>query len=118
MNVRDAILNATALPTEAVDVPEWGVTVHVRTLTAAERDAYQASLVKVKKDGSVERAPDNASGRLAALAISDERGNRLFTDDDAADLGRKSAKALARVTEAAARLSGLTDEAKEQARKN
>ena len=43
---RDEILGADDLKTESVKVPEWGGTVLVRELTGAERDEWEASVVK------------------------------------------------------------------------
>lgn len=112
------IFKQSALPVELVAVPEWGGAVYVRTLTAGERDAYESSCVKVGKGGKVEPSLLNARGRLAALAICDEKGSRLFDDDDANELGRKNARALDRVCEVAKRLSGMGEDSTEQAEKN
>jgi len=42
---RDAILEAQDLQHEEVYIPEWGGSVRVRTLTGAERDAFEQSIV-------------------------------------------------------------------------
>lgn len=97
---RDAILNVVDLPTERVDVPEWGGTVLVRGLDGTARDHLELSL----RDGLT-----NIRARLVALTVVDERGERLFNDNDVTVLGRKSAAALNRVVEVAQRLSAITD---------
>ena len=48
----------------------------------------------------------------------DEKGDRLFTDKDVAQLGAKSAAALDRVFRAAQKLNALGDAAIEAAEKN
>ena len=107
---RDAILGAHDLPTEDLDVPEWGGTVRVRALTGAERDSFESSLVQVRNDGSKQFRLENVRARLVALTVVDENSERLFSDADVKALGAKSAAALERVWEAARRLSGLSDE--------
>lgn len=106
---RDAILGVADLKTDHVEVPEWGGVVLVRGLTGAERDQFEAdSLVGRGKRREVNLR--NFRARLVARTVVDEQGNRLFTDADVEALARKSASAIARVYDVAARLSGLTDE--------
>ena len=107
---RDAILEAPDLAIVDVEVPEWGGTVRVRALNVAERDAFEASCMKEKREGGKEFDPRNVRAKLAALTLVDENGLRMFQQDDIKALGRKSAKALARVFDAATRLNGLSDE--------
>lgn len=114
---RDAILQADDLERELVPVPEWGGSIYVRALSGAERDAFETSLVKERtirrgrrRETTREMDMKNLRARLCALTICDADGKRLFTDDDIADLGNKSAAALQRVFEVAQRLSGLTDD--------
>jgi hypothetical protein len=95
---RDAILGAPDLPTEDVDVPEWGGVVRVRGMSGAARDEWERA--------RVEREP-NLRARVASLCIVDEHSAPLFSAVDVARLGQKSAKALEKVLEVAVRLSGL-----------
>ena len=111
---RDAILGADDRRTEDVEVPEWGGTVRVRGLTGTERDAYEASIVSLRGDGSQHFTLQNARARLVALCACDEAGERIFTDKDVKELGLKSAVALERVFDAARRVSGLSDDAVEK----
>lgn len=111
---RDSILRADDLPREEVAVPEWGGAVWVRTLTAAERDAFEASV----NPGKGRKNLANFRARLAVLCVVDEKGERLFQDEDAAALGRRSAAALDRITDAALRLSGLSEAGQKEAEGN
>lgn len=104
---KSQILAAADLVTEDVEVPEWGGTVRVRAITAAERDAFETSVVG---DGKGKRNLVNLRARLAALAVVDEAGQRLFTDSEVEVLGGKSGAALDRVYSVAQRLSGLTEQ--------
>ena len=104
---RDAILAADDREYEVVPCPEWGGEVRLRSLTGAERDAYEQSLVQTRGK-SREMNLRNARAKLVALCAVDESGNRLFSDQDVAALGRKNAKPLDRLFDVARRLSGLS----------
>jgi hypothetical protein len=108
---KEAILAANDLPTERVAVPEWGGDVLVRTMTGADRDAFEASLIG--KEGRME----NVRARLVSLTLCTETGERLFDDAEVAALGKKSARALDRVFSVAQRLNGIGTEQVEAAKK-
>jgi hypothetical protein len=106
---RDLILAALDLPTKDVEVPEWGGTVKVRALTGAERDKFEASMITEANESRGDKLM-NLRARMCAMTIVGEDGkSSLFTDKDVEALGRKSARALNRVFEAARELSGFTD---------
>ena len=105
---RDAILGASDIKTKEVAVPEWGGTVRVRGLTAAQRDVVEAQAVSARgKDVSINMAGLRAS--MAAMAIVDENDKPLFTKADVKALGEKSGTALDRVFEVVTSLSGMSD---------
>ena len=114
---RDAILGADDLPKELVPVPEWGGEVYVRALAGAERDAFEQSIVE-RKGKSTKMNLRNMRAKLVALSAVDEDGKRLFSEEDAKLLGRKSALALNRVFEVAQRLSGLSSDDMDEMTKN
>ena len=97
------------LKRELVAVPEWGGAVIVQELTAADRDAFEASCV-IKKGKSLEANLVNLRAKLIARAVVGEDGTRVFADADAEQLGQLSAAAVNRLFEVAQRLSGLTDQ--------
>lgn len=97
---RDRILSADDLPREVVEVPEWGGSVYVRTMTGAERDRFE--------DEHHKQVNRNFRARLAVLTVCDEAGVLLFKPEDAGALGEKSAAALNRVLDVSAKLNGLT----------
>lgn len=116
------ILAVEDRPTEDVDVPEWGGEVTIRALSGAEREKWELSMAKlsVGKDGELTKTPtlEGSTVRLLALSIVDESGEPMFTKADIAGLAAKSATALDRVSKAAMRLNGLSDEAVEDEAKN
>lgn len=103
----EQILQAKDLFFEDVDVPEWGGTVRVQGLTAADRDAWETSMFGA--DGET-RNLDNARAKLVARCAADEEGNLLFTEADMAALGKKSAKALDRVFAVCKSINGIGKE--------
>lgn len=113
MSLRDTILKAVDLPTVPVHVPEWNCTVYVRSFTARERDAWEASTFV---DGKVNY--DNLRARLVVLATVDEHGKRIFQDEDAEALGQKSAKVVDRIAEQINKLNALSAKDIEELSKN
>lgn len=105
---KEQIWAANDLKTVDVSVPEWGGEVRVKTLTGYERDQYEADSVKIQ--GNKRQMAGNLRARLVALTCVDDQGQLLFTRADVMKLGQKSAAALERVFEAAAKLNGMTDE--------
>lgn len=94
---------ADDLPREAVTVPEWDVTVWVRSMTGTERDRWEADMLQLGEG----RALENIRARLVLLTAVDANGVRLFGDDDAEWLGGKGAAALDRLFAAASKLNRL-----------
>lgn len=118
---RDDILKAEDLETEVVPVPEWGGDVRVKGLTGEERDSYEAACMQERPAydakgkqvrGRTEMARNlaNVRAKLVVRSVVNDEGERLFTDHDTGLLGQKSAAALDRVFEVAARLSRLSEE--------
>lgn len=101
---KEQILAADDQPTKDVEVPEWGGTVRIRTMSASERDKWES---ETYADGKVNTLDFRA--RFCALCIVDEQGARLFTDEEVSTLGRKSAAALQRVFNEAQSLNALSN---------
>lgn len=114
---RDDILKVKDIQIEAVDVPEWGGIVYVKSLSGTERDAYESSMIEVR--GKNQRVNlENLRAKLAVMTVCDEDGKLLFSQKDIEVLGKKSASALNRVFKVAQRLSALTDQDVEELAKN
>lgn len=106
-SLRDRILAADDLPMEAVEA--WGEEFYIRTLTGAERDGWEASIVDTTK-GKPRVQMENARAKLVVRCVVDEDGERIFADKDAKALGAKSSLEIARLYDVATRLNGITDE--------
>ncbi len=114
---RDAILGAEDLKKELVNVPEWGGDVYVRCMTGTERDSFESEAYAVKGK-NVEINKDNFRARLLVRVLVDEKGERVFSDQDMGALGGKSAKCLDRLFTVAMRLNGLSKDDVEDLTKN
>lgn len=114
---RDEILQASDIQREVVNVPEWGGSVIVQGLSGAARDDFEEASMK-GKGRNRELNVSNLRARLVVRSVVDESGVRLFQDNDAHTLGRKSAAALQRVYNVASRLSGISAEDEEELTKN
>lgn len=113
LNAND-ILNSNDSTLEKISIPEWGGDAFIRTMSGGERDSWEMYAAKqLEKTNNV-----NLRARLASLTLCDEKGNRLFKDDQVQALSKKSAKALDRVYEAAIKLNKLSDEDIEALEKN
>lgn len=81
----------------------------VKTLTAAERDAFEGEIVQ-RNGRDVRTNVRNIRAKLVAAALVDEEGRPLFALADVEALGQKSARALDRVFAVASVLSGMREE--------
>jgi hypothetical protein len=111
---REQILAADDLRTEEVHVPEWATAgddvVVIRTLTGKERDKFEASMVRMGRNGKPEQNLANLRARLVILTAIDPDDNNLpiFSEKDIDFVGGKSAAALDRVFGAAQKLNGFS----------
>jgi hypothetical protein len=104
---------------EDVPVPDWGGDVRVLGLSGTARNAYESSLVQLGPNGSVQRVKlENATARLVAMCLVDENFDRLYTDAEVVELGKKNGAVLQDLHKVAQRLSGLGKKAVEDAAGN
>jgi hypothetical protein len=108
---RDEILASDDLkPTlTAVEVPEWGGTLHVRMMTGAERDALEGLYVKDKYD--------NYRAAVAVACVCDEAGKSIFQAGDVMLLGAKAAGPLGRIFDVAMEVNKFNEQHVEASRK-
>ena len=106
------ILAADDRKIEAVRAPEWGGTVHVCSMSGAERDAWEEEQILRGREG--EKGGDKGldlrdfRARFLVHVICDEKGALLFTSKDAPALGQRSALVLDRLYAVASKLNGVT----------
>lgn len=108
---REEVLALDDREGEWVTVPEWKGRFYVAPMDGESRNIWDRDMLSLR-GGSLALNGDNIDARLVALTVVDpETKERLFTLDDVAALGRKNSKALHRLADVGARLSGLDTEA-------
>lgn len=113
------IIQAVDIKSELVSVPEWGGEVLVREFSGSDRDAFEASMVKVNEAGERTADLSNMRAKLVSMCLIDEEtGERMFGLDELELLGKKSAAALERVFRVCQRLNGLGNQDVQEAEKN
>ena len=105
---REAILDADDRDYDEVDCPEWGGSVRLRSITGAQRDAYEQSIIA---GNGADRKVNlrHARAKLIVLCAIDETGRPLFSSDDLSALGRKNAAPIDRLFDACRKLAGMSE---------
>lgn len=112
---KDAILASHDLATEDVEVPEWGGTVRLRLLTGTERARVEDDVLEARNKG---KEVALFKLRVLALCLVDDAGNRLFTDAELGQLGKKSANVIESLFKRCQQANGLGGDAVEEEEKN
>lgn len=100
---KDSILAAKDFAYVEHEVPEWGGSVRLRGLSAAERDEFEATL-------GVSQDLTNMRARLVVSCMVDEEGTRIFKNSEAKALGQKNATVVNRLFDEVRKLSGMSDD--------
>jgi hypothetical protein len=100
---RKSILAVDDVRKEKFAVPEWKGDVFLRVLTGTDRDRFEESYADQKMKAF--------RIRFLLLALCDEDGERLFGEDEADVLGKKSSVVINRLFEAGWKLNAFTQEA-------
>jgi hypothetical protein len=116
MSLRDKIMAAEDIPTETVTVPEWGVEVLVKGMSAGERirlmqNAFDQQTQQVNMSIVY---PDV----LVACTFDPETDDPVFTEQDKSAILSKSSAAVERVANVGLKLSGIGKEEQDQAGKS
>ena len=115
---RGSILAIKDARIEWVAIPEWEGGFYVRSLTAAERDTWEASIISIDDQGNRQSNMANLRARLVVRTACLADGSPLFMESDAEVLGTKSASAVDRAYAVAARLSGISGQDARELEKN
>ena len=106
---REAILKRGDLEVQELEVPEWGGCVFLRPMSGAQRDEFEQLAMERRSGQSVDIR--GLKVKLVCASVCNAEGKLLFAgNDDEKKLNEKSASAINRIFQAAARLNGLTEE--------
>lgn len=102
------------IESEVLDVTAWGVTVMVKSMTARDRSRMIAN----STDGNGQFNMEDVLPDLVIHCTFDpETGEQVFQPSDRNALMAKSAAAIEQIAAVALRLSGMSDEAVDEAGK-
>lgn len=108
MSLRDRILAADDIGKTLIEVPQWGVELEVRTMSAGKRSRMLQTCSL--GDGTVDL--DKLYPMLLVATVFDPAtGERVFSEDDMELLQEKSAGAIEFVALQAMQMSGMTAKA-------
>ena len=115
MSIRDQILSAKDSHSEMVTIPEWEVTVELRSMSGAARAVLMQEAMQ--SGGNINMAkvyPD----LIIQTCFDPETGEPVFTEEDREAILSKNGAILDRLAEVATRLSGFNDSAVDDAGKD
>ena len=115
MSIRDKIRKAQDRASEIVEVPEWGVTVEVRSMTGTQRSQIVNALTG-DEDNKMEAL---WGGMLVSCVYDPETGEAVFKEDDAEWLlNEKSSTVLDRLSNVCLQVAGIVEGAVDEAGKD
>ena len=110
----EQILKAPDAEVVAVECPEWGGTVYVRTISADQRDAWEISC-----GDENDKPKAGARASLVGLAMCDKEGRFLQpTEAEVKALGAKASGPMDRLFETILRINRMRKRDVEQMEKN
>jgi hypothetical protein len=103
-----------------VHIPEWGGAINIRKLTISDFAVLEDLANQVKKAEAEGRKQDvqDMVAKYLMLAAVDEKGDKLFSDDDLAWLREKNGDVMLRLFQFIRRDSGLDEKERSDMRKN
>jgi hypothetical protein len=108
---KDQILASDRKKTVDVHVKEWGGDVRLQELSASDRDMWENESFVLNAEGTGAKFnPKHARARLVVRCIVDDKGRRMFTDDEVAAIGSLSAATVQRLFNAARKLNAISDD--------
>lgn len=116
MSIAERILNADDLKREVLHIEEWGVDVLVISMTARERGSTEDY---IRKKGGEKAKSEELYADLCIMAARDPVTEELIFQRSHRDrLAQKNAKPVCDIVITWMRLSGMAEDAVEQAAKN
>lgn len=105
--LRDKIFSADDITKELLEVPEWGVTVEIRSMTAAQR----ATLTEGVSSADKVDVSNMYAKTVIATVFDPETGLPVFTEKDREAILSKNGAVIERLATKALGSSGLSEKA-------
>lgn len=119
---KEQIFAADKKKSKDIPVKEWGGTVRLQELSAADRDLWEAEsfITEPGDDGESQPRfnPKQARARLVVRCLVDENGKRMFSDDEVAAVGSLSASSVQKLFNTARTLNAISADDIEELEKN
>lgn len=118
-NIKNKIRQSNDLSQELVEVPEWGVTVLVRSMSARQRAEFAAYIDSAQKDGGVVHSIESLWQVVLLNCCFDPDTNEAVFDAEDIEwlMGEKSGIVIDRLANACLEVSGLREKAVDEAGK-
>ena len=116
-DLRSTILAAADSPTETVDVPEWGVKVGIKSMSAKSR----AGVMELAQQGEgidADKVLGMWARTLQGCIVDPDTGDTIFTEEDMEALMDKSATVIERLWTMCFEQSGMTEDKANEAGKD
>lgn len=117
IDLRAAILAAADSPTETVEVPEWGVTVGIKSMSAKSRAAVM-ELAQQGEGIDADKVLGMWARTLQGCIVDPETGDPIFEREDMEALMDKSATVIERLWTMCFEQSGMTEDRVNEAGKD
>jgi len=115
VSIRDQIRKSQDRTSQITEVPEWGVTVEIRSMTGTQRSAIVTALTS-DEDNKMEAL---WGGMLVSCVYDPETGDPVFKEDDAEWLlNEKSSTVLDRLSNVCLQVAGIVEGAVDEAGKD
>lgn len=116
---REAIRNKPKSATKQIHIPEWDADVFVRRISGMERDELEVEALDKRTMEPSVNTMIGYRAKCAAVFLSDESGNRLFSEpDDWKELRDMDGSAINRIAIEGRKFNGMTVKAIEDLEKN
>lgn len=116
-DLRAAILAASDTQTETVEVPEWGVTVGIKPMSAKSRAAVM-ELAQQGEGIDANKVLGMWARTLQGCIVDPDTGDTIFEQDDMEALMDKSATVIERLWTLCFEQSGMTEDKVNEAGKD
>ncbi len=98
----DDIFAVADVHVEEVEIPEWGGSVFVRSMTGEEASKFSEMVAKDKTDAMTKA--------IVLVTVKEDGISPLFTEDAVSRLRKKSLSALMKLQNRIIKMNGLRDE--------
>lgn len=101
-----------------VEVPEWNGEVGIALMNAADRDSWENEVISFDAKGKVQTKKEFFRLKLLVRTLVDDRGIRLFSDEEILELGKKSSEVILRLFEKSMEVNKLSKSDADELEKN